>query len=923
MVDTVDAADVNARSHVYAETPGNSAFELQTPLFLAADATTSSRWLTFCGSTFEQDFVRFRGRGRDVVTWLLMTSTVVIESGRLVATPQSPTTWLILLVSVVFFTATIPLFVIGIACARSKKTDNAARQLVLALRQERFLVLHISVRCVVLIAEFTVRYRECVEDDSHGQPCYMGAIGSTNFFIALLHLIAKPNLRILAGLDGMFVVVAMVSMALFSGNTSAIDYVVSAALLVTAAFVFMCDSYVRERAERCNFVEHATMMKASLEIERLSQDTQAVLAAAMPKELLALGVAASSNHRSYDASVGVCDLADFASWSCGLLIEDVVVSLHDLMLLVDVSATLHNVVNVMSYGDSCVVCAGLLAPCDDHVHRTALFGKWLLDHADTLSFEPRVAIGSGALMGGLVGGYCKRYVVVGPALAAAKTALLDLAPGSMTLCDATTGSVSDGYSASHTEGIALQNSVSEEAGPPPAAPTFSGLWLSFSDEAAQRGLALAEARSFSESKQLMSAIPVTVLGIFLFTLLVELAHDDPSRLNRQPALSFSGTAVALALTAAVALGRRLWRALPLPLDVSAYIAAFLIGSVASELSGSALVNAMRLLILLGCPNLFPRLPWLAQLGVILATISVPAVVSSLLGDRSKLPLVIVSQIVIVIMKYHFKRLACQHYVAEAAAQQAVDAARDQTERYDGLLAGLLPPHAVPLANEVKAASSPERCGNHIRRQWLGLSVLQVQLSVSQLHTVLAVASAWSDVANAVIEMPSKLLETVETSGDSFLVAGPFANLDDAARVETAGDVLALLATLKRVIARRCAFTAVATAGSAFGAMIGFWGLTFRFYGAAIRESNAILAAAPATTDTPLAFATAGFRQQHANFGVAPHPSSDAAMSVALTTESTSGDTHCAVSASTMEFGRAANWRIRGVGVSRVSSIKML
>jgi hypothetical protein len=105
-------------------------------------------------------------------------------------------------------------------------------------------------------------------------------------------------------------------------------------------------------------------------------------------------------------------------------------------------------------------------------------------------------------------------------------------------------------------------------------------------------------------------------------------------------------------------------------------------------------------------------------------------------------------------------------------------------------------------------------------------------------------------------------------------------------------------------------------------------MTFRFFGPAVRESNAILAAAPAATLAPLAFASASFRQQHGNFGVAARPprrdpAASFEMSLAVAAESTHHDTHAAVSSETANFGVASNWRIRGVGVTRVSTIKVV
>jgi hypothetical protein len=829
--------------------------------------------------------------------------------------------------------ATIPAFIFGVARARSP-TDDAARELSLARRQELLLCVYLTVKGILQMLELTARYDMCIELTQHGATytCTVGAFGSVLASMAILHLIIKPLLRSLAVIDGTLIAATMLVTTIFSNSVALTDILAAAALLIAAALVFTCDSYVRESAERQNFVEHATLLKASLQTVRLSEQTRAVVAASMPKELVALGAGVPTEHHSDYASVGICDIADFANWSCGLLIENVVASLHDLMLLIDLSATLNDVVNVLSYGDSCVVCAGLVTCCDDHADRVRSFGEWILEHSAPLPFHVRFGMSSGELMGGLVGESSMRYVVAGPAFSTVRASIFDA-------CNDDNRSTP--VDAAHELQMPLPAARyvvthDKSASMVAAAPDFSNFWLSFSEPEAQRGLLMAEARNFDASKRLLSAIPVAVFAMYLFVLLVELAREDDHR-NPYPLLSLLGTAIALALTLAVAAMRRFGgtTAVPLepgapftlPLDFTMYFVAFAVGAVASELSGSTFVNGIRLLILLGCPNLFSTLPWIAQLCVVLLSVVAPTIVSDVVSPRGKLVGVSTTGLVFALIKYHGKRVACQHYAAEAAAQLAVDRTCDETARYEKLLAGLLPPHAVVLAGIVRESSAEAR-GRHVRRQWRGLSVLQVQLCVDGLHDVAVLAAAWSSVAGAVRSMASALLETVETSGDSFLIAGPFYHdADDEVRVDAAREVLRLLANLKNATVPHCLFTAVATAGSAYGALIGLWGLTFRFFGPVVRESNAVLAAAPIATAAPLAFATAGFRQQHANFGVPARPPRRVgerrtfAMSLAVATESMYRDTHAAVSGTTPDFGAAANWRIRGVGVARVSAVR--
>jgi hypothetical protein len=902
------------------------AFTLQDPGFTAAD-TVATRWLTFASDSLEQDFMRFRGRGRDAATAFLLVGSAVAAVFKLLVTPLTPLMTIFLLIGLAFSILGIPVYIAVVVCPRQSAVDSAARQVVLARRHELFMLTFIAGIIMPGMGEWMLKYRDCRSNASHNELCEMAFMGNSMGAIGLFHFLARPCLPSLIAPDASVSAFTLIMMGVFSGSASALDFFFVAIFLAVTAAVFMCDSYVRERAERRNFVEHATLLTAGLELERLSEGTRAVVAAAMPTELTQLGSAAPRDHRSDDATVGVADIADFASWSCRLLIKDVVTALHELMLLVDVGATLHDVVNVMSYGDNCVVCAGLITACDNHAERVANFGRWMLHSPDSLSFRVRFSMSSGTVMGGLVGDTCKRFIVAGPAVAAAQAALADGPLGEVAAAgDARApvyAAVPSEQSKGGTELSGAATSSSSEAS------TFSNMWLSFDDDEMQQLFQSFEARNFQESKKLLSAIPVAVFALHLAIILLELAREDERRSSSDP-LPFVGFAAAIALSAGVAAMRRHASA-PFALDVLLTAAAFLLGAVATGLSGSPLFHGLRMLMLLGIPNTLPRLSLVAQTAVVVATVGLPCLVFDyiLTGQFSLIPNFLATMALVVGAKYYAKRVTCQHYVASAKALLAVTAARDETQRFADLLAGLLPPHAVQL---VPRLSKSWNTGDEARarKRWEGVSVLQVQLSATLLHDVSTLAAAWSTVASAVTAIPSQLLELVETCGDTFLIAGPFAENGSAEACRaTAGEVLLLLGVLKRRTAPYCRFTAVASHGSAYGALVGYSGLAFRFFGPAVRENNAILAAAPITTGAAVAFATAGFRQQHANFGVAARPPRVGeqskltfAMSLAVAAESMQQDTHAAVSMATAEFGAAMNWRMRGAGVSRVSAIRM-
>jgi hypothetical protein len=750
--------------------------------------------------------------------------------------------------------------------------------------------------------------------------------GSIPAVLGILHILMKPRLPIVLGVGSCYAAAAVVVTAIFT-DTAAVDHVVVCGVLAAATAVFTIDSYVRERAERKSFLQHATLIKATLEIERLSEGTRTVVGAALPKELIALELSAPTNHRSDDASIAVCDIADFANWSCGLLIKDVVESLHELMLLVDVSATLNDVVNVMSYGDSCAACAGLVSSCDNHLERVSSFGTCVLESSTAHQFRVRVSVCSGELIGGIAGDACKRYIVAGRAFTAAKAALPGVAPSAMSVAAALPAAAaatnhvsvvpvaSDAVVAADTLSLGSAQSATLR---------FSWWWLSFGDGDTQDQFLAFESRHFRASKHLMAAIPVILFTTVLFAMVADF-FGGQGRYTRSPELAMVGLAVCVLLASLVAALRRAWLAFPFGLDAALYAVAIAVCTAALGPPGETYgaVTALTLIVLIGLPDLFPRLPWLAQW--VLITVCISGVVIAL-GERQRVDVLFSTSVFVGVVRYYIKRLACLHFVAEASAALAADAAREQTGRYDELLAGLLPPHAVKAAGHVTAAAIED--GGHVfSRQWAGMSVLQLQLSVAGVRDMSVFAAAWRSVATSVAAVPGALLQLLETSGDGFLIAGPFdMDATDELRVDSARGVLRLLAALSEVTAPFCPFTAAATAGSAYSALMGYSGLSFRFFGPAVRESNAILAAAPVATAVPLAFASAGFRQQHDNFGVAARSprrgrrASSFAMSLATLSESTH-DTHAAVSAESAAFGAATNWRIRGVGVARVSTIK--
>jgi hypothetical protein len=130
---------------------------------------------------------------------------------------------------------------------------------------------------------------------------------------------------------------------------------------------------------------------------------------------------------------------------------------------------------------------------------------------------------------------------------------------------------------------------------------------------------------------------------------------------------------------------------------------------------------------------------------------------------------------------------------------------------------------------------------------------------------------------------------------------------------------------------RCGFTAVATAGCAVSTLLGASLLSFRLFGGAVRESNALLAAAPRPLDDKhrcVAFAADSFCRQERNFErEGSHDVVDASMSqtvLPLTRHEPvpSNEVDVVSVIEDTAFGKAALWRVRGVGSAAVRRVRL-
>jgi hypothetical protein len=339
----------------------------------------------------------------------------------------------------------------------------------------------------------------------------------------------------------------------------------------------------------------------------------------------------------------------------------------------------------------------------------------------------------------------------------------------------------------------------------------------------------------------------------------------------------------------------------------------------------------------GATTMFARLPWLAQLTLQLLCLAVPTIAFAHLGTFPMLDAWPITALVIVVIvvyvRYTWSRAMCEQFSAALLAQSAVLATLGKAEHQHALLAGVLPAHAIAIAKGRIAAGVEQ---GYVR-EFHGLSVLQV---VTRGDGAVDVAAVLATVNSG------NLLEMVQTMGDTYLIAGPFKNgVDDVTMHSTAICAVQLLMALcPQCDADGMGFTAFATAGPAFAALLGAANMNFRLFGAAVRENVALLAAspqsdAPAGTPGCVAFCTEGFRRQHANYAPVSTKRFDAepGMSIALGGRSAvfgasdarprSPASATASSASPSRhsddvFSEPSLWRVRGVGVASVRAVRL-
>jgi hypothetical protein len=725
------------------------------------------------------------------------------------------------------------------------------------------------------------------------------------------------------------------------------DCVVAGLGAVVYMAMLLLQTVVRERAERRHFINNVKLQRANRDIAKSMCAVKEVLRAAMPQELfdddLSLSLSAASQ-RSADATVGICAFADFAQWSCGMLEHEVVLVLHNVSSQFDLGLAMHGVVRAMTYGDRYVVCAGLISECDRHDEHVLAFAEWQLvagpATTSALPFQVRAAVCTGPLVGGVAGSTSMRYVLSGPAFAQAQQDLIVAAPQTVRTAVLTVNPnfVDAGQGTPPLESFFK---IPVDLTPTITSVPFSRITLRFDDENVQ-----AEADLFFEAEAKAMADATCIIPSLFFVMMLTAAQIEMSseRLVR-PSHANPLPSVLLATAAVISYSSYAIRNIMSYRNVYALQALGLVVGMLGLATIDCVFAAPHLSVIcvLGFPAMFPRLQWHQQTLLQFLCVVAPASYWASFVYPFAKPFTAVINLngflLFVVVRYSMSKWSVVRFIVSRVATSAVNSAVERAQLHQALLSGLLPPHVLPHADPM--AFSQGQAPAYMR-QWQNLSTLQVSMQLDSSATTFAhFSAAWSGVASTVADIGGGLLEMMQATGDTFLVAGPFTEEDDkltngapraAASIQRINDerrhaaalyTVALVRALHDLLAQSsCSFTAVMTCGNAYGALLGASLLTFRLFGSAVRESDAMLEAAPRWY-CPIAFATDGFRRQHANFGFrksrAPE---DAGMSVAYKSRFGASTSQVSWAGSDDEaFCEAVTWRVRGVGAMAVCALR--
>jgi hypothetical protein len=472
---------------------------------------------------------------------------------------------------------------------------------------------------------------------------------------------------------------------------------------------------------------------------------------------------------------------------------------------------------------------------------------------------------------------------------------------------------------------------------------LSKVWLSFDDAETQAAFNAVAANTTMATRTAAAAILLlfaTLLAIAVLEHFTELSRDN------EPAILLLAASV---LLAAVQLGHRQLRVdLPIGAAAPLLFCALAAATVGLAVSTSRWVSPVQpAWIGVALLDVLPGANWLLTAAIMLAAVVLPLQAANIAAAHGGLAVAVATTvgalIVIVLQRYGLALAACVRFTCAAVADGAVLRAARGSAHQTAMLTGLVPPHALPYVTW----RDLEQRGPAVMNVFDQLSVLQVHLSPVQMREKAVdgnfqlsaaaafepVVQAWRLVNRLVQASVGGVLELAQATGDTFLLGGPFVGKTDADDPAAARAVVALLrdlhAQLRRLDVPR-AFTAVATAGTASAALLGAAKLSFRLFGAVIRESCALLEAAPRMPgmNRNAAFATEAFRRQYC-VTAAPRfrdslQRTAGNMSVALAPRSASLGPAAAAAADIKAdggvFGERLLWSVKGVGAPNVTVV---
>jgi hypothetical protein len=951
--------------------PSSHSFEL-------SDATLSGEYLDVSGTTMffvdsaaEADFLRFRNRGRVAV--VIATMAIHVPFYTIFALTANNNLSMFSAAAVALVTT-----VLQISLVACRRPTSIAEETAVARLQERIPVVGMSAIILVVAGTYPLIGSDLCAASYPDRP-RADCIYASDAAAAMLSvntLALAPRLVFLGPMNGLAVACFSASTLAFGFFPEPLDYVLDALVSLGFMAAFCLGAWAIEVRQRDHFRSVVLALRADLIVAREAADTRAVLSAVLPSPLLREGAVDAAHHRR--ASVVITDIYNFAQWSTGYLEVDVVFILHALIAGYDAAVDANErVERAMSYGDRYVVCAGLLEAAPEHRNTALEFAQQLLAVAarvtagmkEAKSFAVRGAVYSGALVGGTVGTDALRYVVAGPAFDAAQVLLQGCAPGAIAV-----GADADDTGAAPSIGAApLGDAVPDSRSYGLTAPSsgsdvdygFSAVWLKFSDASLQLKMDTA-----ADDCVANALVPAIVIAAVAVGVLIELSLPSPRRHHtRQPAgfallllsLALSWAHVALLKLSPEVWGRRARFNVAVAFATQAAFGAglALIDCYFAEPSGVAFIALWVLRRVAG-------VSWLAQTALFVAGTFLPAFyydlyVNAFFGPSRVFTTFVVAPVLFVAFRYFAARAACQQFAAQDVAQASLLNAASKGELLERLLTGLMPEH-VPHSARYQTQVVPVGRPSYIEL-WRNLSVLQIHVAFPDASRGFrGVAAAWNSVTGNVGAVCAAL-ELVQATGDSFLIAGPFRfGVDDAAAVEAARGSVNTLRAIADALARfDCLITTVASAGNAFGTLVGAALLTYRIFGAAVRENDAIMAAAPRVPQSHLAgdavprsdsprvssprgkhrrnvvfLAANSFVQQERNF-VVPHVStaSDGGMSTVVApdasvtvlcsdgvSQDTASPSHTVRPPShhRATFAPPMLWRVRGLGVTSVSTV---